>query len=84
MPIYEYSCQSCGKRSSVFTKTFSTAVQPECEHCGGRFLERLISRVTVLQSPQALYNDYDQSSWMKDLDGGDDDSGLPDEPAWDF
>ena len=89
MPIYEYSCQSCGKQTSVFTKTFSAAVEPACEHCGSASLQRLVSRVAVLHSPQDLYNDYDRTSWMNDLDDGDDggygeDSSLPDTPSWDF
>ena len=85
MPIYEYKCRPCGKQTSVFTKTFSAVVEPVCEHCGGRSLDRLMSRVAVLHSPQDIYNDYAESSWMSDLDdGGDDDSGISDTPTWDF
>ena len=86
MPIYEFACQSCGERSSVFTKTFSVAAKTVCEHCGGGSLQRLISQVAVLRSPQDTYGDYDRSSWMRDLDDGDDDgdSTIADAPSWDF
>lgn len=47
MPIYEYRCQACGKRTSVFVRSMSTAVKAQCQHCGSRKLSRLISRVAV-------------------------------------
>jgi putative FmdB family regulatory protein len=50
MPIYEYRCQACGKRTSVFVRTMSTAVRAKCEHCGSERLSRLISRVAVARS----------------------------------
>ena len=50
MPIYEYRCQGCGKRTSVFVRSMSTAVRAKCEHCGSSRLSRLISRVTVARS----------------------------------
>jgi hypothetical protein len=74
----------------VFTKTFSATAEPACEHCGGRSLQRLISRVAVLHSSQDLYGDYDQTSWMNDLPDDGDDGGYEGEPSapeigsWDF
>ena len=50
MPIYEYRCQACQKRTSVFVRSMSATVTPRCEHCGGRELSRLISRVAVGRS----------------------------------
>ncbi len=75
MPIYEYHCKSCGKRTSVFLRSITTVPDPTCEHCGGRSLDRLISRVAVLHSSQDLYRDYDRMSWMDDLPDDDDDGG---------
>lgn len=72
MPIYEYRCQACEKRTTILVRSFSAAVDPVCAHCGSRSLERLISRVAVIHSGQDLYEDYDRTSWMDDRPGDDD------------
>jgi putative FmdB family regulatory protein len=50
MPIYEYRCGKCGRRTSVFVRSMSADVRAACEHCGSRRLSRLVSRVTVVRS----------------------------------
>ncbi len=35
MPIYEYDCASCGKRTEVI-QTFKDKPPKECPHCGGK------------------------------------------------
>jgi putative FmdB family regulatory protein len=69
VPIYEYHCQHCGRRVSIFWRTFSEAEEGEatCPRCGGQRLQRLVSRVRVIRSEDAALDD------MSDL--GD----LPDE-----
>jgi len=47
MPIYEYRCLACKKRTSVFVRSMSSEVIAACEHCGSKKLTRLISRVAV-------------------------------------
>jgi putative FmdB family regulatory protein len=47
VPIYEYRCHACRKRTSVFVRSMSASVRPRCEHCGSEKLSRLISRVAV-------------------------------------
>ena len=47
MPIYEYRCAVCRKRSSIFVRSVSSPVRASCEHCGGKKLSRLLSRVHV-------------------------------------
>lgn len=49
MPIYEYRCNGCRRRTSVFTRSISAAVSARCQHCGSEDLSRLISRVAVLR-----------------------------------
>ncbi len=68
MPIYEYRCQACSKRTSVFVRSMSTAVHAKCEHCGSRRLSRLISRVAVSRSRGA--DDFDESM-LADVDEND-------------
>jgi putative FmdB family regulatory protein len=47
MPIYEYRCQACGKRTSAFVRSMNAPVKAVCEHCGSKKLSRLFSRVAV-------------------------------------
>ena len=60
MPIYEYRCQDCRKRTSVFVRSMGTAVKPRCEHCQSRRLTRLISRVAVGRSSSSPSGDFDE------------------------
>ncbi|MBI4338306.1 MAG: zinc ribbon domain-containing protein [Chloroflexi bacterium] len=80
MPIYEYRCQSCRRRVSIFLRSFSSTVEPVCNHCGSKDLTRLVSQVAVikgwgssLEGPDfGALNDADDSDpqamakWMKD------------------
>ena len=70
MPIYEYRCQDCRRRVSVFWRTFSevedgTAV---CPNCGGANLARLVSRVRVIRSESSRMDDLSDLSDFPDLD----------------
>jgi putative FmdB family regulatory protein len=51
MPIYEYRCQTCGKKQSVFWRSLSAVDDAalKCERCGGRKLSRLMSKVRVVR-----------------------------------
>ena len=50
MPIYEYRCAGCRRRTTVLTLRVSETVDPVCEHCGGRDLTRLMSRFAMVRS----------------------------------
>jgi len=45
MPIYEYRCQSCRRRVSIYLRDASAS--PKCPSCGGEDLVRLFSSFTV-------------------------------------
>jgi putative FmdB family regulatory protein len=45
MPLYEYECQSCGKRTEVLQR-FADAPLTVCEACGGE-LKKLLSAPAV-------------------------------------
>ena len=49
MPIYEYRCQSCNRRSSTFFRTLAETETrtPSCSHCGSKNLSRLTSTFSV-------------------------------------
>jgi putative FmdB family regulatory protein len=53
MPIYEYRCTDCGRKTQVLTLSVKAAVEPKCRHCGGRNLMKLVSRVAFLRSEES-------------------------------
>lgn len=65
MPIYEYRCLACKRRTSVFVRSVSSAVRPKCEHCDSPRLARLMSRFAVRRGASAGGDDFG------DLDGVD-------------
>ena len=73
MPIYDYRCGACGRRSSLFYQTFSAAenAEPRCEHCGSAELSRLVSRVAVLKSEESRLDDMADESALGDVDEND-------------
>jgi len=56
MPVYEYRCQKCQKRFSIFWRTISAAEDqaPTCPRCGSTEVRRLISRVRFVRSGSSL------------------------------
>lgn len=66
MPIYEYRCPRCRKKSSHFFRSFSLAEEasPRCAHCGAGDLVRTVSRVIVHRSSRGLDD-------MEDVDEND-------------
>ncbi len=65
MPLYEYRCLDCKRRVSVF-QSYSDygKIQPACPECGGKRLERLISRIRFARSEESrLENLSDPTAW---------------------
>src|SRR5215210_4739622 len=73
MPIYEYRCGACRRRSSLFFQSFSAAerAEPRCEHCGSADVARLVSRVAVLKSEDSRMEDMSDPSTFGDVDEND-------------
>ena len=53
MPIYEYRCLDCRKRSSILLLSRSASAAPMCTHCRSTRLERLMSRFAAPKSEEA-------------------------------
>lgn len=71
MPYYEYRCQDCRRRASIYQSYDEYGSQAvACPHCGGAHLMRVITRVRVLRSEDARLDSMSESS---DWDGLDDD-----------
>jgi len=73
LPIYEYRCQDCKRRVSIFWRTFSDAESgaPVCPRCGGTDLTRLVSRVRVLRSEESRLDDTSDFGDLPDFDESD-------------
>ena len=69
MPVYEFSCNSCGASVSVFVRTVSSPVNAACERCGSADLRRLVSKFAVLRG--AGRGDLDSLDGMEGLDDTD-------------
>jgi putative FmdB family regulatory protein len=73
MPIYEYRCGACRRRSSLFYQTFSAAerAEPRCEHCSSADVHRLVSRVAFLKSEESRLDDLADDAALADVDEND-------------
>jgi len=74
MPIYEYRCEECGKRSSVLLASYSSP-DPLCPHCGKPALRRLVSTFATVSSGEGD----DDFGGGDDFGGSDDDLGGGDD-----
>jgi putative FmdB family regulatory protein len=74
MPVYEYRCNSCGRKASLFYKTYRDYDAAEgsraCPHCGATALTRLISRVGIAK-PGRDYSRMSSDEMLNVLEGGD-------------
>jgi putative FmdB family regulatory protein len=89
MPIYEYRCSACGKKSSALLPSYSSP-DPACPHCGKADLKRLVSTFATARSSDDGGDDFGgeaddfgggegEDSGGDDFGGGDDDFGGGDD-----
>ncbi|MFI5395079.1 MAG: zinc ribbon domain-containing protein [Candidatus Binatia bacterium] len=71
MPIYEYRCRKCGKRFSVLTLRVSETPSPQCDKCGSRTADRLMSRFALPKSEEARMESLANPSNLGGLDEND-------------
>jgi putative FmdB family regulatory protein len=73
MPIYEYRCNDCRKRVTVYWRSFSEVetAPVRCPACNSTDLTRLISRVAVLRSEESRLEDLADPSSLAGLDEDD-------------
>src|SRR4051794_2621058 len=51
MPIYEYECSACGRRSSILFRSYAGVEEaPHCRHCDSAALTRVPSRPGLIHS----------------------------------
>ncbi len=66
MPIYEYRCAACKRRSSLFVRNVASSGKPRCEHCGSAKISRLMSKFAVHGAAPRF--DADGAGGMDDID----------------
>lgn len=71
MPIYEFRCQDCGRKSSFLVLSINSPFEPHCQHCGSSNLTRLISRVGLLKSEESRLESLADPTKLGDLDEND-------------
>lgn len=71
MPIYEYRCAECHKRSSFLVLSRSTESSLRCSHCQSLRLERLLSRFASPKSDEARMESLADDSALAGLDEND-------------
>ena len=51
MPIYEYECGDCERRSSILFRSYASVEEaPRCRHCDSAALTRVLSRPGLIHS----------------------------------
>ena len=83
MPIYEYRCDECRKKSSALLASYSTS-DPPCPFCGKPALKRLVSTFATVSSGDSDGGDDFDSDGGDDFGGGDDDFSGGDFGGGDF
>ena len=70
MPVYEYRCDACKRRSSRFFLSFSEAegAAPTCSHCGSDRLRKLVSMFAAPKSDDARLDQLADPSTFGDVD----------------
>jgi len=71
MPIYEYRCLACQKRSTILVLSLANQSAAICKHCGSAKLERLMSRFAAPKSEEARIEALADPSNLGDLDEND-------------
>jgi putative FmdB family regulatory protein len=68
MPIYEYQCDKCHRRTSVLTMRVSAKTAAVCDHCGSKKMRRLMSRFAMPRSEESRMDALADPSKLGDLD----------------
>ena len=71
MPIYEYRCADCGKKSTFLTLSVSSTLEPKCKICGSANMKKLVSRVAIFRSEESRQEGLADPSKLAGLDEND-------------
>ena len=71
MPIYEYYCKACNKRSSFLLLRITEVFTPCCKFCGNKDVTRILSSVSLPRSYDKRMEGLLSPSRFLDLDEND-------------
>jgi len=71
MPIYEYRCEACGKKTSIITLRISDSTSVTCNSCGSERLTKLLHRVAIMKSEEARLESLMDPTHLSGLDEND-------------
>jgi len=71
MPLYEYRCLDCKKRSTVLVLTLANQAPAACSHCTSARVERILSRFASPKSEEARLEAWTDPSKLAGLDEDD-------------
>lgn len=74
MPIYEYVCQKCHRRSSILTLRPGPPGSARCRHCNSPNVDRLLSRFASPRSEEARLQSITDPTNLGELDETDPES----------
>ena len=71
MPIYEYRCQDCGKKSTFITTSVGSPLNPKCQECKSKNLQKIVSRVAIFRSEESRFESLADPSKLGDINEND-------------
>jgi len=57
MPVYEFRCRTCQKKSSFFVRSIGEPLSPVCGACGSREMSRVISGFAYHKSMATIHEE---------------------------
>ena len=71
MPIYEFRCLDCRRKTTAIVLVRDRIGEVRCQHCGGARLERLVSRFATVKSEEARLDSLADPAAMTGVDEND-------------
>ena len=71
MPIYEFRCRQCRKRTTALVLVRDRVSEVRCEHCGSSDLAKLVSRFATPRSEEARLDRLTEPTEMAGVDEND-------------
>ena len=71
MPLYEYLCLDCKKRSTILVLSLANQAPAGCSHCASTRVERILSRFASPKSEEARLNASLDLNNLAELDAND-------------
>jgi putative FmdB family regulatory protein len=71
MPIYEFQCRDCRRKTTALVLSHERVGEVRCRHCGGANLEKLYSRFATPKSEDARMESLADPSAMGDVNEND-------------